>query len=72
MLIYGAIPPRNFEFRKKNVPLLTKDFFSRSFQSCKFFHERFELRKEKELKGNSIELSAFLKYGLTEVEKSSM
>ena len=29
-----ANPFRNFEFRKKNVPLLTKDFFSRSFQSC--------------------------------------
>ena len=31
------IPLCNFEFQKKNVPLLTKDFFSRSFQSCKFF-----------------------------------
>ena len=27
-------------FGKKNVSLLTKDFFSGSFQSCKFFHER--------------------------------
>ena len=72
LFIDGAIPLRNFEFRKKNVPLLTKGFFSRSFNSCKFFHERFELRKEKELKGNSIELSTFLKYGLTEVEKAAM
>ena len=30
-------PICNFEFRKKIVLLLTKDFFSRSFQS---FHER--------------------------------
>ena len=26
--------------KKKNVRLLTKDFFSRSFQSWRFFHER--------------------------------
>ena len=35
--IDDAIPLRNFEFRKKIALLLTKDFFSRSFQS---FHER--------------------------------
>ena len=35
-----AIPLLNFEFQKKIVPLLTKDFDSQSFHSCKFFHER--------------------------------
>ena len=35
-----AIPLLNFEFQKKIVPLLTKDFYSQSFHSCKFFHER--------------------------------
>ena len=54
-------------FEKKIVLLLTKDFFSRSFHSCKFFHE---LCKKWNLKGNSIELSTFLKYGLTEVKKA--
>ena len=54
-------------FEKKFVLLLTKDFFSRSFHSCKFFHE---LCKKWNLKGNSIELSTFLKYGLTEVKKA--
>ena len=36
----NAIRLRNFEFRKKNVPLLTKDIFFRSFQSCKFFSRK--------------------------------
>ena len=36
-LIDDGIPLRNFEFRKKTVLLLTKDFFSRSFLD---FHER--------------------------------
>ena len=27
------------KFEKKIVLLLTKDFFSRRFHSCKFFHE---------------------------------
>ena len=38
----GAIPLHNFEFwkKKKIVPLLTKQFFSRRFQSYKIFHER--------------------------------
>ena len=40
LFIDGAIPLHNFEFQKKNVPLLTKDFFSQSFQSYQFFHER--------------------------------
>ena len=53
-------------FEKKIVLLLTKDFFSQSFHSCKFFHK---LYKKWNLKGNSIELSLFLKYGLTEVKK---
>ena len=35
--IDDAIPLRNFEFRKKIALLLTKDFFSRGFHSCKFF-----------------------------------
>ena len=39
LFIDGVIPLRNSEFRKKNVPLFTKNFFSRRFQSCKFFHE---------------------------------
>ena len=34
-----AIPLQNFRYRKKIVPLLTKDFFSRSFQLY-FFYER--------------------------------
>ena len=54
-------------FKKKNVLLLTKDFFSRSFHSCKFFHD---LCKKCNLKGNSIKLSTLLKYGLTEVKKA--
>ena len=40
LFIDGAIPLRNFEFPKKGVSLLTKYFFSRNFQSFKFFHER--------------------------------
>ena len=60
-LINDAIPLRNFEFRKKIVVLLIKYFFSRSFHKC-----------ELELKGNSIELSTFLKYGLTEVKKAPL
>ena len=56
----------NFE-KKKKVLLLTKDFFSRSFHSCKFLHE---LCKKWNLKGHSIELSTFLDYGLTEVKKA--
>ena len=35
-----AIPLCNFEFQKTYVPLLTKDFFSRCFQSCKFFVQK--------------------------------
>ena len=38
--INDGIPLHNFEFQKKIVLLLTKDFFSRSFHSYKFFHER--------------------------------
>ena len=63
-LIDDGIPLRNFEFWKKIVVLLTKDFFSRSFRS---FH-----KSELQLKGNSIELSTFLKYGLTEVKKAPL
>ena len=40
LFIDGTTPLHNFEFRKKKVLLLTKNFFSRSFQSSKFFHER--------------------------------
>ena len=60
-LINDGIPLRNFEFRKKIVVLLIKYFFSRSFH-----------KSELELKGNSIELSTFLKYGLTEVKKAPL
>ena len=59
----------SFRISTKNVPLLTKEFFSWNFQSCKIFHERVSCVKKK-LKGNSIELSIFLKYGLTEVKKA--
>ena len=58
----------NFE-NKIIVLLLTKDFFSRSFHSCKFFHK---LCKKWNLKGNFIKLSTYLNYGLTEVKKSSI
>ena len=51
--------------KKKYFLLLTKDFFSQSFHSGKFFHK---LCKKWNLKGNSIELSQFLKYGLTKVK----
>ena len=34
-----AIPLHNFEFWKKIVSLLAKDFFSQSFHRCKFFHK---------------------------------
>ena len=47
---------------------IIKDFFSQSFHSCKFFHERVSCVKN-ELEGNSIKLSMFLTYGLTEVIK---
>ena len=47
----------NFEFRKKIVPLLTKDFSPKVF-------------KDFSPKGNSIELSTFIKYGLTKVIKA--
>ena len=50
LFIEDAIPLRNFEFRKKNVLLLTKDFFSRSFQSCKFFSRKGESCKKWNLK----------------------
>ena len=56
-------------FEKKIVLLLTKDFFSRSFHSCKFFHE---LCKKWNLKGNSIEPSKFFKYGLAEVKNAPL
>ena len=37
----NGIPLRYSEFRKKKIALLlTKYFFSSSFRSCKFFHER--------------------------------
>ena len=51
----------NFE---KNDLLLAKDFFSGSFQSCKFFHEIVSCVKM-EPKGNLIKSSIFLKYDLT-------
>ena len=65
-----TIPVRNFEFQKKNILSLTKDFFSQSFHSCKLFHKRVSCAKM-EPKGNSIQLSTFLKYGLTEMKKAS-
>ena len=39
LFLDGAIQLHNFKFPKKNNPLLTKYFFSRSFRSCTFFHE---------------------------------
>ena len=56
-------------FEKKNVLLFTKDFFSQSFHSCKFF---LKLCKKCNLKGNLIELSMFLKHGLTKVKKAPL
>ena len=50
LFIEDAIPLRNFEFRKKNGPLLTEDFFSQSFQSCKFFSRKGEFFKKWNLK----------------------
>ena len=70
LFIDGATPLHNCEFRKTKVLLLTKNFFSRSFQSCKFFHERVSCVKNGTYKGNSIELSTFLKYGLTKLKKA--
>ena len=46
-LIDDGITLHNFEFRKKIALLLTKDFFSRSFQS---FHERVSCVKKCNLK----------------------
>ena len=37
-------------FEKSTVPLLTKDFFSRSFPSCKFFSRKGKLCKKWNLK----------------------
>ena len=54
---------------KKIVLWLTKDVFSRSFHSYKFFHKRVSCVKMQP-KDNSIELSMFLKHGLTEMEKA--
>ena len=65
-----AIPLHNSEFRKKKVPLSTKDWFSRGFQSCNFFHEKVSSVKKMEAKSNLIELFTFLKYGLSKVKKA--
>ena len=70
LFIDGAIPLRNYEFRKKKkCSIVNKKLLLRRFQCCKFFHERVSSVKM-ELKGNSIELSTVLKYGLTEVKKA--
>ena len=66
--VFKSVPLiSNFE---KNCSIATKDFFSRGFHSCKLFHERVSCAKL-EPKGNLIELSMFLQYGLTEVKKAS-
>ena len=54
-------PLHNFKFGKKKCSVVEKRLFL-----LKFFHE---LCKKWNLKGNSIKLSTFLKYGLTEVKK---
>ena len=53
----------------KNVPLLTKTFSPEVFRVVNFFTKMWVVWKM-EPKGNLIELSMFLKYGLTEVEKA--
>ena len=65
--IDDATPLCNFEFWKKKSSIVNKRLFLPCFHSWKFFHE---LCKKWNLKGNSIELSTFLKYGLTEVKKA--
>ena len=56
---------------KKNFALsLTKDCFSQSFHSFMFFAKGWVVQKM-EPKGNSIELSTFLKYDLTQVKKAT-
>ena len=68
-LVNDAIPLHNFKFQKKIALSLTKDCFSQSFHSFMFFTKGWVVQKM-EPKGNSIELSTFLKYDLTEVEKA--
>ena len=61
-LIDDGIPLRNFEFRKKYCSTVNK----------RLFLQKFSRNSELQLKGNSIELSTFLKYGLTKVKKAPL
>ena len=64
-----SIPLHNFEFQKKLVLLLTKDFSPEVFTVVSFFKKEWVVQKMQP-KGNSIELSTLLKYGLTEAKKA--
>ena len=67
-LIDDGIPLHNFEFRKKIALLLTKDFL----QKFSKFSRKSELCKKMQPRGNSIELSTILNYGLTKVKKAAL
>ena len=69
LFIDGAIPLHNFEFKKKKCSI-NKRFFLMKFSELSVLSWKGELCKKWKLKGNSIKLSTFLKYGLTEVEKA--
>ena len=64
-----SIPLHNFEFQKKLVLLLTKDFSPEVFTVVSFFKKEWVVQKMQP-KGNSTELSTLLKYGLTEAKKA--
>ena len=64
-LIDDAIPLCNFEFGKKNCSTVNKRHFLQKFS-------KFSQKSELQLKCNSIELSTFLKYGLTNVKKAPL
>ena len=64
-LIDDGIPLRNFEFRKKYCSIVNKRLFLQKFS-------KFSRNSELQLKGNSIELSKFLNYGLTKVKKAPL
>ena len=68
--IDDGISLHNFEFRKKNGSIVNKRFFLHKFSVDSFFHERLSCVKKNQPKGNSIELSTFLKYGFTKVKKA--
>ena len=57
-------------FEEKKSCIVNKRLFLPKFSQLQVFVKNVVLCKKWKLKGNSIELSVFLKYGLTEVTKA--